>query len=607
MEEVVVGIDFGTSGSGFAYAYKNNPNEINHGVIHGANADNKVPTQIILDDNDKTIKFGVECTEYIRKNGLNEGHYFKDIKMNLYEKKTIIQAQNSEKKLELKFVIQRIMEKLKELAIDQIKKPRPEIEENKIKWVVTVPAIWQEFQKNIMMEACINAGLIKEEDDKSLFFALEPEAASCYCLHNKSIDQNLMNQGECYIVCDLGGGTGDIVTHLIGVNKNLNEISQPRGGQLGSNEINKLFLEEIVFKIFNCKDFNNYYKKYKELHENKEDKVKEENGEEDGEEDGEEEDEEEDEEEKKNIEAILYNQWSEFERQINDFKEFTDKKNVENLESYPINFYLFKDIFKKNTNIKDLVKNYKCNDNDLKLKVTSKKKWVIKFPHKIIYNYIKKQVDSICKIINDILDSSDEDINKIIFVGGYSSNEIIISEIKNILFNKIKYFLVPSKPCLSIMDGAVLFGLNPETINQRKARYTIGISIRNIWDESIHSKGGKKVFDEVNNVWRCEDCFDIFYKINQNLRLGQEITNNYEMAGPRYFKLRIYKTIKTNPIFVNEEGIEEMGKWRLDAKTDYPPKQRDFTVTMRVGGTFIDVKAKHIKSGNKINLKLEFN
>ena len=185
-----------------------------------------------------------------------------------------------------------------------------------------------------------------------------------------------MKQGDCYIICDLGGGTGDIVTHLIGVNKNFNEISLPSGGQLGSNEINKLFLEEIVFKIFDCKDFNNYYQKYKEIHENNEDLDKEENEDED--------------EENEKIEGILFNQWAEFEREINDFKEFTDTKKVKNLESYPINFYLFKDIFKKNTDIKSLVNNYNnnCNDNELKLKVTSKKKWIIEIPHKLIYNYI---------------------------------------------------------------------------------------------------------------------------------------------------------------------------------------------------------------------------
>lgn len=141
MAEVIVGIDFGTSGSGFAYAYNNNQKEIIYGNIFGSNVDNKVPTQIILDDNDNTLKFGVECVEYIKKNGLKEGHFFKNIKMNLYKKKTIIQAQNSEKKLSLEFVIQRIMEKLKFLAIEKIKKNRPMIEQNNIKWVVTIPAI----------------------------------------------------------------------------------------------------------------------------------------------------------------------------------------------------------------------------------------------------------------------------------------------------------------------------------------------------------------------------------------------------------------------------------------------------------------------------------
>ena len=78
----------------------------------------------------------------------------------------------------MKLVIQRVLEQLKDLAIKDIKTKHPNINNNNIKWVVTIPAIWEEFEKNIMMEACIKAGLIKEEDDKSLFFALEPEAAS---------------------------------------------------------------------------------------------------------------------------------------------------------------------------------------------------------------------------------------------------------------------------------------------------------------------------------------------------------------------------------------------------------------------------------------------
>ena len=74
------------------------------------------------------------------------------------------------------------------------------------------------------MDSCIEAGLVSEDTDKSLFFALEPEAASLYCSINKEIDRNSFNEGEYYIVCDLGGGTGDIVAHLVGSNNVLNEI-----------------------------------------------------------------------------------------------------------------------------------------------------------------------------------------------------------------------------------------------------------------------------------------------------------------------------------------------------------------------------------------------
>ena len=47
---------------------------------------------------------------------------------------------------------------------------------------------------------------------KNLFFALEPEAASYYCLKMVSMNDNLLNDSS-YIVCDLRRETGDIVCY----------------------------------------------------------------------------------------------------------------------------------------------------------------------------------------------------------------------------------------------------------------------------------------------------------------------------------------------------------------------------------------------------------
>ena len=156
------------------------------------------------------------------------------------------------------------------------------------------------------------------------------------------------------------------------------------------------------------------------------------------------------------------------------------------------------------------------------------------------------------------------------------------------------------------MEGAVLFGLNPNKIIQRKARYTIGMDFNDFWNEELHFEKGKKFYNKDKKAWFCKDCFSRFITINQNLKLGQEIIKKYSFHSGRYCTMNFYKTLKSNPIFIFEEGIEKIGQLEFDAEKDYPPGERDNTVTMRIGGTFIDVKCKHIKSGKAIKTKLFF-
>ena len=580
MAEVVVGIDFGSSGSGFAYSYFDK-NKIIHGQIYGASVDYKVPTEIILDDNNYTIKFGAECIKYLKEKGLKSAHYFKGIKMNLYEKKDTIISNNTGKELSLKLVIQRVLESLKEIAIKEISKNRPYLEKeiDKIKWVVTVPAIWNEHQKSIMMESCIEAGLINKNTDKSLFFALEPEAASLYCSINKEIDRNYFKEGEYYIVCDLGGGTGDIVAHLVGSNNNLNEIFPSCGGNFGSNEIDKLIFQNIIQQLFGCKDFNSFYLKYKKYNNNVDDD---------------------------NDKGELYNDWSELEREIKDFKEGATNEKVENNEKYAINFSLFQDIF-KDVELNDIIEEYNDNifNEELKLNIKkNKKKWIVEFPYKIIFNYIKIQANSICEIINNI--DSREKIKTLIFVGGYCSNEILTKLIKNGL-NKITTYLQPSNPSLSIMEGAVLFGIKPSIINIRKAKYTIGLKSRTLWDDKIHSGKGEKIFDEETKQWLCRDYFHKFIEINQDLKYEEEISHYFNMIGKRLVKLYFFKTKNKEPIFINEKGIYKIGECELDIeKNEEIYKERKIKIIMKFGGTFIEVTAIHLKTGISVITSLIF-
>ena len=575
MSEVVVGIDFGSSGSGFAYSFMNE-NNINHGYIYGANVDNKVPTEIILDNSYKILEFGSGCKQYLKEKGMNVGNYFKEIKMHLYSKKNEIESSNSKIKLPLTLVIQKVLEKLKELAVIELKKLRKNISESNIKWVVTVPAIWEDFQKGIMMEASIKAGLINENTDKSLFFALEPEAASLYCSRNKDINQKYLEKGKYYIICDLGGGTGDIVAHLVGNNQRLDEINSACGGNYGSNEIDRQIFEDLIFNLFGFKDFNSLHQKFIEMEINEE-------------------------------EEVLFDMWCELERQIRDFKEGANLQKICNDEKFPINFSIFQDFF-EDEDIDDIINKFysKFPNYKFELNVKSKRKWVIELPYKIICDYIEKQAKKICKVIKNIIIKSKKNIETIIFVGGYCSNEILINFLKTNLKKKIKTFLQPSKPCLAIMEGAVLFGINPKIIESRIAKYTLGIDFNTLWDEKLHSEFGEKYIDEETGLDMCYNCFDKFIEINQKLKLDKEITHLYKSRGPRYCSINFYKTLKNQPIFSFEKGMEKFGQLRLDAKKDYPFGERDIKVTMKFGGTFIDVNAIHVKSGNEIKATLTF-
>ena len=218
---------------------------------------------------------------------------------------------------------------------------------------------------------------------------------------------------------------------------------------------------------------------------------------------------------------------------------------------------------------------------------------------------MKIQANSISEIINEI--NKKEVIKTIIFVGGYCSNEILVNLIKNNL-KKVKVFLQPSNPSLAIMEGAVLFGIEPSTINMRKAKYTIGDDASLPWDDKNHSGKGEKFFNEDMNKWYCKKCFIKYIEINQNLKYEETISKEYFIfKNQKNVEINFYKSQKINPIFTFEEGVIKIGECLLEiGKTYENLKDRTLKVTMKFGGTFIDVTAIHIKSGKSVKTTLTF-
>lgn len=108
------------------------------------------------------------------------------------------------------------------------------LKKHKIRYVITVPAIWNSSARNIMTQAAIEAAIIKKDEANQLLIISEPEAALMFC--EKRCTEKLKKEEEemtdtNFIVCDAGKRTVDLVT----VNLQLNgqEGTKPMISQIG--------------------------------------------------------------------------------------------------------------------------------------------------------------------------------------------------------------------------------------------------------------------------------------------------------------------------------------------------------------------------------------
>ena len=571
MKKVVVAIDFGTSGTTYAFAFSHQKENIITGKWNINQEKN--PTEIILDDTLKIIKFGNECKDYLGEQSSSENtfYYYKDIKMELYKNKKEILADNGSVKLPLAIVISKILIKIKEKALKDIKAREPLISENDIEWKVTVPAIWKNESKDIMKKACQSAGIFNKEQE-STFFALEPEAAACDYLMNHPSEKAIV-PGTTYIVLDIGGGTVDISTHKR-IEENgeiyIEEAYPPIGGDNGSTYINKKFIEEVIQNLFGQDAMNTLLERVKNPL-NKKD---------------------------------IYDDYCDFLEAIEEFK-INISEEKEN-ESRRINCSIFSKFIGENHNIDDLIEKYNQNCNE-KWKITKNNGFKLYFPYKIMIDLTNEIIiGKVVMYINQIIKEVPY-INSIIYAGSVSSNHYVYSMIKK-KFNYIdnlNHYLC-TYPSLAVVKGAVIFGLNPYIIKKRISKYTIGISCNDIWNEIKHGNHPeKKYFDLEDNCYRCKDVFSPIIMRNQKIKVDDIKSQHYQIKSNKS-SIQFYKTIYNGITFVDERDIfsskcQKFGELIFDIGDKYDKNDKNLIIELKLGGTFISSSIKYKNKEEKAN------
>ncbi|KZL82583.1 hsp70-like protein, partial [Colletotrichum incanum] len=251
--KIVVGIDFGTTYSGVAWAETQRPDRrtaittwpISKIVREGESSD-KVPTKLRYAGDEVQWGFSIPITA--PQDEVVE--WFKlDLDPSLQSMGQAVSSEGRGGRNVDKLVTDYISAlgdhlryTLREKLGEQVVKTTP------LEFVVTVPAIWSDLAKDKTKQACQKAtGLTT---NAPIHLVSEPEAAAIYALHG--LDPHGLKVDDTVVVVDAGGGTVDLISYTITSLKPILEVQEaaPGSGALcGSTFLNMRFAKFLKAKL----------------------------------------------------------------------------------------------------------------------------------------------------------------------------------------------------------------------------------------------------------------------------------------------------------------------------------------------------------------------
>ncbi|XP_078325404.1 heat shock 70 kDa protein 12A-like isoform X1 [Crassostrea virginica] len=556
---LVAAIDFGTTFSGYAFSflhdYKRDPlkisaNSWNAGIGHLVTL--KTSTCVLFDAAGNFHSFGFEAEEKYSNLALDEMHhnryYFRRFKMMLYDKtelkrETLIEDDKG-KKMEAMKVFSAAIGYLKEHLHSTCKRQLTDIEDSDITWVLTVPAIWTDPSKQFMREAAEKVGISRDR----LVIALEPEAASLYCMHlpvhkdSENSTFGVFKSGSKYMVVDAGGGTIDITVHEVQNDRTLKEIYKANGGDWGGTKVDASFKKRLAFIVGNDV-----------------------------------------------INAFNTNHRYDFLELLTDFevKKRTIKPSLTEKVTFKVPTTLLQTFHEMHpgSNIKDVVTSNVRFKNQLAW-TGDKLRMEAQLTKALFDESCKKIVDHMHQLFRH---PSVKDVSSILLVGGFAESPMLQEAVRE-AFSELKV-IVPQDAGLAVLKGAVLYGHQPKAISGRVCKYTYGVGTMIPFNSTIHPQS-KKI--TLNGVDLCRDKFSIHVRVGQLVKVGEpQVKQGYSVTTPdsTTISFGIYTSNDKEPTYTTDVGCTRLGTLTLDMPDISKGKNRGADVYMTFSGTEIIVTA----------------
>ncbi|CAH1762210.1 11205_t:CDS:2 [Entrophospora sp. SA101] len=431
---VVVGIDFGTTYSGFAYSHKVNPDiETNQfwppeASWNGAIDKFKINTVLMYDENgDKVKLWGYKALANKKtRRRINDSKDVGPIRpielFKLHLGRDIETSENLESRLNEVSTQNRINYKkavadyLSEMDIIQRRWDDLNFFEN-VLIVLSVPVV----TKFIMRECVFKAGLINELHSENLQLITESEAAAIYC--RKVLDEHFeVPFGKSFLIVDCGSGTVNLsVCRLLDDHSiSLEEKTECSGDFCGGGFVDQEFAKFLGQKVGHhaLKSFKeNHYGRYQFM-----------------------------------IHEFFHKEKHRFDGNESEFE--TIDFDLQDYTPLLID-YITDDLLKSRLEVDE---------------------WQITLEFHHMKSFFDPVINRIIGLINKQLENAKE-CSAMFLVGGFCESRYLQNVIKKEFHDRVKNISVPRHPMLAVVKGAVEYGLNMKCVKNRVLKNTYGVML----------------------------------------------------------------------------------------------------------------------------------
>ncbi|MFE1441748.1 Hsp70 family protein [Streptomyces sp. NPDC058739] len=580
--KVVVAIDFGTHGSGFAWATVSNLQDVTNNryiayqnfVKHGGSSSYpKDLTAVLADAQGVVREFGFEARrrwqiELNQKNPNNFG-YASRFKMALRadapssDVPRFLGSLAGADRRVVRELITAYLGKMYRTALQEIgatgyRGSALAYEGDDIRWCITVPAIWKDAEKRAMRDAAEAAGL--PADEERLLLVSEPEAAAVYCALTSGTllgparpegRLDVWTAGSRFMVVDCGGGTVDITSYQIRAegagDDRLSEIGLADGGALGSAYINQHFVDRVLADRFGAERL----KELKVSH-------------------------------SKEI-TLLEDRWEEWKVGLHSETAPGGAPVITTPCDIEIPGRLWEALPRAT---QERLQDEAFGD-PYHLVLTPAE---VAMLHEAVVGPV---LDTIERQRRLVVGGPVTGVDQIVIVGGFARSTYLRDRIAHRFGDEVKV-LIPQDPAVAVLGGAVHFAYDPSVIWGRRSKYTYGYACSKLFREGIDPVE-RRFVDEDGDVM-CRGRVHVVVRRGELVEADERRTSAMKIAQRdlRSFDIGLYATYSDEPQYTDEPGCERLGTVAADVSgsVHQDSSKRLVDVYYAFGGTEISVETK---------------